>query len=155
MQPEDVWECYQRLSKISPMFTVAAAFGNVHGVYKVRWDKRMTAEGAVPSFIVPAITVLGWPVLASLPRPVQPGNVKLSPEILDNSQKFIKEKLGTEDSLPVYFVFHGGSGSEKDKIESALTYGVIKMNIDTDTQWAYWDGVRTFEASKHDYLQVA
>eukprot|EP00045_Choanoeca_perplexa_P015071 m.182242 g.182242 ORF g.182242 m.182242 type:complete len:360 (-) comp16882_c0_seq1:3694-4773(-) len=115
-QPEDVWECYQRLSKISPMFTVAAAFGNVHGVYK-------------------------------------PGNVKLSPEILDNSQKFIKEKLGTEEDLPVFFVFHGGSGSEKDKIEAALKYGVIKMNIDTDTQWAYWDGVRVYEASSRDYLQ--
>jgi fructose-bisphosphate aldolase class II len=85
---------------------------------------------------------------------LQPGNVKLSPEILDNSQKFIKEKLATEDSLPVFFVFHGGSGSEKDKIEAALTYGVIKMNIDTDTQWAYWDGVRMYDASKHDYLQV-
>ncbi|EDQ84407.1 uncharacterized protein MONBRDRAFT_39295 [Monosiga brevicollis MX1] len=115
-QPEDVWECYQRLSKISPMFTVAAAFGNVHGVYK-------------------------------------PGNVKLSPEILGNSQSFIKEKLGCDEDKPVFFVFHGGSGSEKDKIETALTHGVIKMNIDTDTQWAYWDGVRKYEADKHDYLQ--
>jgi fructose-bisphosphate aldolase class II len=115
-QPEDVWKCYQKLSAIGPMFTIAAAFGNVHGVYK-------------------------------------PGNVKLSPEILGNSQRFIKEKLGCESDKPVFFVFHGGSGSEKEKIEEALTYGVIKMNIDTDTQWAYWNGVREYEAKNHGYLQ--
>eukprot|EP01147_Barroeca_monosierra_P009208 gene9207-1494_t len=115
-QPEDIWACYTRLSKISPNFTVAAAFGNVHGVYK-------------------------------------PGNVKLSPEILGKSQAYVKEKLGTSEDKPVFFVFHGGSGSEEEKIKEAISYGVIKMNIDTDTQWAYWDGVRKFEAEKHDYLQ--
>jgi len=115
-QPEDIWECYKKLSAISPMFTVAASFGNVHGVYK-------------------------------------PGNVKLSPEILINGQKFVQEKLGTDDTKPVYYVFHGGSGSEKDKITASLDYGVIKMNIDTDTQWAYWDGVRGYESKNRDYLQ--
>ena len=120
-QPEDIWDAHSTLSKIGPGFTIAASFGNVHGVYK-------------------------------------PGNVKLSPEILDSAQKFVAEKLGGSESAgpttkPVFFVFHGGSGSEKAKIEESLNYGVIKMNIDTDTQWAYWDGIRVFEADKHDYLQ--
>eukprot|EP00039_Didymoeca_costata_P028285 m.20572 g.20572 ORF g.20572 m.20572 type:complete len:360 (+) comp6878_c0_seq2:49-1128(+) len=115
-QPEDVFKAHQILGKISPMFTIAASFGNVHGVYK-------------------------------------PGNVKLSPEILGNSQKYIAEKISSSNPLPVFFVFHGGSGSEKSKIEEALTYGVIKMNIDTDTQWAYWDGLRAFESKNRDYLQ--
>ncbi len=114
-QPEEVCYAYEELSKISPNFTIAASFGNVHGVYK-------------------------------------PGNVKLTPKILDNSQKYIQEKLGTEEK-PVNFVFHGGSGSTHSEIREALSYGVIKMNIDTDTQWAYWDGVRAFEAANHDYLQ--
>lgn len=114
-QPEEVCYAYEELSKVSPNFTIAASFGNVHGVYK-------------------------------------PGNVKLTPKILDNSQKYIQEKLGTEEK-PVNFVFHGGSGSTHDEIREALSYGVIKMNIDTDTQWAYWDGVRAFEAANHDYLQ--
>ncbi len=114
-QPEEVCYAYEELSKISPNFTIAASFGNVHGVYK-------------------------------------PGNVKLTPKILDNSQKYIQEKLGTEEK-PVNFVFHGGSGSTHAEIREALSYGVIKMNIDTDTQWAYWDGVRAFEAANHDYLQ--
>ncbi len=114
-QPEEVCYAYEELSKISPNFTIAASFGNVHGVYK-------------------------------------PGNVKLTPKILDNSQKYIQEKLGTEEK-PVNFVFHGGSGSSHAEIREALSYGVIKMNIDTDTQWAYWDGVRAFDAANHDYLQ--
>jgi len=115
-QPEDVYKVYAALSKISPNFTVAASFGNVHGVYK-------------------------------------PGNVKLTPKILKNSQEFIKSKIGTTDAHPVNFVFHGGSGSSHEEIREAISYGVIKMNIDTDTQWAYWDGVRGFEAKNHDYLQ--
>ena len=115
-QPEEVNYAYEELSKVSPNFTIAASFGNVHGVYK-------------------------------------PGNVKLTPKILDNSQKYIVEKHGLSESLPVNFVFHGGSGSTLAEIREAIGYGVIKMNIDTDTQWAYWDGVRAFEATNHDYLQ--
>jgi fructose-bisphosphate aldolase class II len=115
-QPEEVNYAYEELSKVSPNFTIAASFGNVHGVYK-------------------------------------PGNVKLTPKILDNSQKYIVEKHGLKDKLPVDFVFHGGSGSTPEEIKEAIGYGVIKMNIDTDTQWAYWNGVRKFEAANHDYLQ--
>jgi fructose-bisphosphate aldolase class II len=115
-QPEEVAYAYEELSKISDKFTVAAAFGNVHGVYK-------------------------------------PGNVKLTPKILDNSQKYIQEKYGTGER-PINFVFHGGSGSTVDEIREAIGYGVVKMNIDTDLQWAFWDGVRGYEASKHDYLQA-
>ena len=115
-QPSEVCYAYEELSKISPNFTIAASFGNVHGVYK-------------------------------------PGNVKLMPKILDNSQKYIADKLGLEDKLPVNFVFHGGSGSTHAEIREAIGYGVVKMNIDTDTQWAYWDGIRAFEAANHDYLQ--
>ena len=115
-QPEEVYESYQALSKVGKRFTIAAAFGNVHGVYK-------------------------------------PGNVSLTPKILKNSQEFVKEKLGvTED--PIHFVFHGGSGSSPEEIKEAISYGAIKMNIDTDLQWAYWDGVRKFEAGKRDYLQA-
>jgi fructose-bisphosphate aldolase, class II len=114
-QPEDVAYAYEELSKISDNFTIAASFGNVHGVYK-------------------------------------PGNVKLTPKILDNSQKFVEEKYGL-GKKPLYFVFHGGSGSSQEEIREAIGYGVIKMNIDTDTQWAAWDGIRKFEAEKHDYLQ--
>jgi fructose-bisphosphate aldolase class II len=114
-QPEEVAYAYEELSKISHRFTVAAAFGNVHGVYK-------------------------------------PGNVKLTPIILNNSQKFIKEKLNTEDK-PVNFVFHGGSGSSLKEIREAIGYGVIKMNIDTDTQWAFWDGVRKYYQEFEGYLQ--
>lgn len=115
-QPEEVCEAYERLLKISPNFTIAAAFGNVHGVYK-------------------------------------PGNVKLTPKILKNSQDYIQKKLNTEEK-PVNFVFHGGSGSAQEDIREAISYGVIKMNIDTDTQWAFWDGVREYEAKFHDYLQA-
>jgi fructose-bisphosphate aldolase class II len=82
----------------------------------------------------------------------KPGNVQLTPKILDNSQKFVEEKYGL-DKKPLDFVFHGGSGSSQEEIREAIGYGVIKMNIDTDTQWATWDGIRTFEAAKHDYLQ--
>jgi len=114
-QPADVAYAYEELSKVSSNFTIAASFGNVHGVYK-------------------------------------PGNVKLTPKILDNSQNFVEEKYGL-DKKPLYFVFHGGSGSSREEIREAIGYGVIKMNIDTDTQWATWDGIRTFEAAKHDYLQ--
>eukprot|EP00566_Odontella_aurita_P020633 CAMPEP_0113538042 /NCGR_PEP_ID=MMETSP0015_2-20120614/7153_1 /TAXON_ID=2838 /ORGANISM="Odontella" /LENGTH=363 /DNA_ID=CAMNT_0000437587 /DNA_START=254 /DNA_END=1342 /DNA_ORIENTATION=+ /assembly_acc=CAM_ASM_000160 len=82
-----------------------------------------------------------------------PGNVDLQPKILDNSQKYIKEKLECEEDKPMKFVFHGGSGSSPDDIQEAIGYGVIKMNIDTDTQWAFWDGMRAYEAKYHDYLQ--
>ncbi|MCF6244052.1 MAG: class II fructose-bisphosphate aldolase [Sulfurovum sp.] len=114
-QPEEVAYAYEELMKVSPNFTIAASFGNVHGVYK-------------------------------------PGNVSLTPSILDNSQKFIQEKYNTGEK-PVDFVFHGGSGSELKDIREAISYGAIKMNIDTDTQWAYWDGVRNYESKHHDYLQ--
>jgi len=114
-QPEEVNYAYERLNAISPNFTIAASFGNVHGVYK-------------------------------------PGNVVLTPKILDNSQKYIEEKHNLS-AKPVNFVFHGGSGSSLEEIREAITYGVIKMNIDTDTQWAFWDGVRAFEKEKHEYLQ--
>ena len=115
-QPEEVCYAYEELSKVSPNFTIAASFGNVHGVYK-------------------------------------PGNVKLQPVILKKSQEYIKNKLSLQEDNPVYFVFHGGSGSSHEEIREAINYGVIKMNIDTDTQWAFWDGIRKYEAEKHDYLQ--
>lgn len=114
-QPSEVAYAYKELSEISPNFTIAASFGNVHGVYK-------------------------------------PGNVVLTPSILDNSQKHIQKEFKTGEK-PVNFVFHGGSGSLLSEIREAISYGVIKMNIDTDTQWAYWDGVRGYEAKYHDYLQ--
>ena len=114
-QPQDVAYAYEELSKISSNFTIAASFGNVHGVYK-------------------------------------PGNVKLEPIILHNSQQYIKEKFGTKEN-PVNFVFHGGSGSEPAKISEAIQYGVVKMNIDTDTQWAFWEGVMKYYKTNKDYLQ--
>ncbi len=114
-QPEEVAYAFEELGKISKRFTIAASFGNVHGVYK-------------------------------------PGNVKLTPKILKNSQEYIQDKLNT-GLKPVNFVFHGGSGSSREEIREAISYGVIKMNIDTDTQWAFWDGVRKYEASNHNYLQ--
>jgi len=82
-----------------------------------------------------------------------PGNVDLKPVILHNTQKYIQEKLGCDDDKPMFFVFHGGSGSSTEDIHYAIEAGVIKMNIDTDTQWAFWDGVREYEAKHHDYLQ--
>ena len=114
-QPEEVSYAYEELMKISPNFTIAAAFGNVHGVYK-------------------------------------PGNVKLTPKILKNSQDYIQEKFGTGKN-PVNFVFHGGSGSSREEIREAISYGAIKMNIDTDLQWAFWDGVKNYYQSKEGYLQ--
>eukprot|EP00542_Grammatophora_oceanica_P005822 CAMPEP_0194070168 /NCGR_PEP_ID=MMETSP0009_2-20130614/88036_1 /TAXON_ID=210454 /ORGANISM="Grammatophora oceanica, Strain CCMP 410" /LENGTH=435 /DNA_ID=CAMNT_0038723425 /DNA_START=46 /DNA_END=1353 /DNA_ORIENTATION=+ len=118
-KPEEIYQTYEELSSVSPMFTVAAAFGNVHGVYK-------------------------------------PGNVKLEPEILNRAQAYICDKLGDaapENKKPVAFVFHGGSGSDVADIQQGIDYGVIKMNIDTDTQWAYWEGIKDFEDKYHDYLQ--
>jgi fructose-bisphosphate aldolase class II len=115
-QPNEVAYAYEELKKISHRFTVAAAFGNVHGVYK-------------------------------------PGNVKLQPVILKNSQRFIQEKFGLPEEKPVHFVFHGGSGSSREEIREALSYGAIKMNIDTDMQWAFWDGIRGYYEAKKGYLQ--
>ncbi|HEX5329586.1 class II fructose-bisphosphate aldolase [Sulfuricurvum sp.] len=115
-QPEDVAYAYERLSAVSERFTIAASFGNVHGVYK-------------------------------------PGNVVLTPIILNNSQKYIQEKFATASDKPVNFVFHGGSGSTHEEIREAISYGVIKMNIDTDTQWATWEGVKDYYEKYKDYLQ--
>ncbi len=114
-QPEDVSLAYEALGTVSPNFTIAASFGNVHGVYK-------------------------------------PGNVTLTPKILDNSQKYIDKKHNTGEK-PVNFVFHGGSGSLPSEISEAIGYGVVKMNIDTDTQWATWNGVRGYVEKYHEYLQ--
>lgn len=115
-QPEEVAYAYKELSAISDKFTVAAAFGNVHGVYK-------------------------------------PGNVELKPIILKNSQDHIQKEFSTGHN-PVNFVFHGGSGSEKNQIREAIEYGAVKMNIDTDMQWAFWNGVREYADEKKDYLQA-
>jgi fructose-bisphosphate aldolase, class II len=114
-QPEDVAYAYEELLKISHRFTIAASFGNVHGVYK-------------------------------------PGNVKLQPIILHNSQVFIQKNYNTVEN-PVNFVFHGGSGSSHEEIREAVSYGVVKMNIDTDTQWATWKGVLDFYKKNEGYLQ--
>ena len=115
--PDDVWQVYSRLRPIG-QFTVAAAFGNVHGVYK-------------------------------------PGNVHLRPEILRDSQQYVRDKLGPDaEAKPVFFVFHGGSGSAKEHIAEAVRYGVVKMNVDTDTQWSYWEGLRDFYKAKEGYLQT-
>jgi fructose-bisphosphate aldolase class II len=114
-QPEDVADAYSHLREVGSNFTVAASFGNVHGVYK-------------------------------------PGNVKLSPIILKNSNDFVQKKFGTKEK-PVSFVFHGGSGSLQSEIREAIDYGVIKMNIDTDMQWAFWEGVKNFYEDKKAYLQ--
>ncbi|PIF43759.1 fructose-bisphosphate aldolase [Chryseobacterium sp. 52] len=115
-QPEDIAYTYEKLKAISDNFTIAAAFGNVHGVYK-------------------------------------PGNVVLTPKILDNSQKYVQEKFGTGEK-PVNFVFHGGSGSTLEEIREAIDYGVIKMNIDTDLQFAYTEGVRDYMVNNIDYLRA-
>ena len=118
-KPEEVWMVQRALQAVpNAKFTIAAAFGNVHGVYA-------------------------------------PGNVKLDPKILRNSQAYISQQLGMPaGSKPCSFVFHGGSGSDLNDIREAISYGVIKMNIDTDTQWAYWDGIRQYEASNRGYLQT-
>ncbi len=115
-QPEEVAYAYEELSKVSPRFTIAAAFGNVHGVYK-------------------------------------PGNVKLTPKILKNSQEYLSEKLGVGPNH-IDFVFHGGSGSTLEEIREAIGYGVIKMNIDTDLQYAFLEGIRDYMESKKEYLKA-
>ena len=115
-QPEEVAYAYEKLKEVSDRFTIAAAFGNVHGVYK-------------------------------------PGNVSLKPKILQASQAHVKEKFSTEKDNPINFVFHGGSGSSQEEIREAIGYGAVKMNLDTDMQWATWDGVRAYEAEHRDYLQ--
>lgn len=115
-QPEDIAYTYEKLKAVSDNFTIAAAFGNVHGVYK-------------------------------------PGNVVLTPKILDNSQKYVQEKFGTSEK-PINFVFHGGSGSTLEEIREAIDYGVIKMNIDTDLQFAYTEGIRDYMVNNIDYLRT-
>ncbi|MEQ1529849.1 MAG: class II fructose-bisphosphate aldolase [Methylococcales bacterium] len=114
-QPEDVAYAYEHLSKISHRFTIAASFGNVHGVYK-------------------------------------PGNVKLTPTILFDSQKYVSEKYSVPTNS-LNFVFHGGSGSTAAEIKESISYGVVKMNIDTDTQWASWEGVMNYYKQNEGYLQ--
>lgn len=114
-QPSDVYAVYEALAPISPNFSIAAAFGNVHGVYK-------------------------------------PGNVKLRPELLGNHQKHAKEQLGSKSDTPLFLVFHGGSGSSKEEFETAIDFGVVKVNIDTDTQYAYLVGIRDYILNKKDYL---
>ncbi|SDS10832.1 fructose-bisphosphate aldolase [Gillisia sp. Hel1_33_143] len=115
-QPEEVAYAYEELSKVSDQFTIAAAFGNVHGVYK-------------------------------------PGNVKLTPKILKNSQEFLSKKHNLEENH-IDFVFHGGSGSTLEEIREAIGYGVIKMNIDTDLQYAFTEGIRNYMGDKKDYLKA-
>ena len=114
-QPEEVAYAYEELMKISDKFTIAAAFGNVHGVYK-------------------------------------PGNVVLTPKILDQSQKYVENKFNTKKQ-PINFVFHGGSGSSQSEITEAIGYGVIKMNIDTDLQWGFTEGIRDYFLEKKDYVK--
>ncbi|MFN8700385.1 MAG: class II fructose-bisphosphate aldolase [Flavobacteriales bacterium] len=114
-QPEEVAYAYEHMKQVSHRFTVAAAFGNVHGVYK-------------------------------------PGNVKLEPKILRNSQEYVQKKSGTGEK-PIHFVFHGGSGSSREEIREAISYGAIKMNIDTDMQYAFLSGVRDYVQGKAGYLQ--
>ena len=115
-QPEEVADAFEELMKVSDRFTIAAAFGNVHGVYR-------------------------------------PGNVRLRPKILLDSQKVVQDQFGT-GANPVSFVFHGGSGSSVDEIREAVSYGIVKMNIDTDLQWAFWKGVRLYAQEHEDYLQA-
>tara|TARA_B110000027_G_scaffold105903_1_gene112449 strand:+ start:45 stop:626 length:582 start_codon:yes stop_codon:yes gene_type:complete len=115
-QPDEVAYAYEELSRVSPQFTVAAAFGNVHGVYK-------------------------------------PGNVKLTPKILKNSQEYISEKFNVPKNT-VDFVFHGGSGSTHEEIRESIGYGVIKMNIDTDLQYAYTEGIRDYMVDNINYLKT-
>ncbi|KAL4938206.1 hypothetical protein BDV06DRAFT_215288 [Aspergillus oleicola] len=114
-QPEDILAIHNALSAVSPYFSIAAGFGNVHGVYK-------------------------------------PGNVRLHPELLSKHQAYVKEKTGSKKEKPVFFVFHGGSGSSKDEYKEAIGYGVVKVNLDTDMQYAYLTGVRDYVLGKKDYL---
>jgi fructose-bisphosphate aldolase class II len=115
-QPDEVAYAYEELMKVSPRFTIAAAFGNVHGVYK-------------------------------------PGNVKLTPKILKNSQDYVQNKFNTSHN-PVDFVFHGGSGSTLEEIREGISYGVIKMNIDTDLQFAFTEGIRDYMVNNIKYLRT-
>lgn len=114
-QPEDIYEIYKTLSPISPYFSIAAGFGNVHGVYK-------------------------------------PGNVKLQPVLLKKHQAYVKEKIGAQEEKPVFLVFHGGSGSSVDDFREAISYGVVKVNLDTDLQYAYLTGIRDYVLNKKDYV---
>ena len=114
-QPEDILAIYNALSPISPYFSIAAGFGNVHGVYK-------------------------------------PGNVKLHPELLGKHQKHVKEAIKSQEEKPVFLVFHGGSGSTKEEFKTAIGYGVVKVNLDTDLQYAYLTGIRDYVLNKKDYL---
>ncbi|KAF2145163.1 uncharacterized protein K452DRAFT_265846 [Aplosporella prunicola CBS 121167] len=116
-QPEDILMIYKRLSAVSPYFSIAAGFGNVHGVYK-------------------------------------PGNVKLHPELLSKHQKHVQEAIGTKDEKPVALVFHGGSGSSKKEYQDAISYGVVKVNLDTDLQFAYLTGIRDFVLKNKDYVMT-
>lgn len=116
-QPEEVAFAYEKLKAISDRFTVAAAFGNVHGVYK-------------------------------------PGNVELKPIILKNSQEYVKQKFNLDSDQPIKFVFHGGSGSTPEEIQEAINYGAVKMNIDTDLQWAFWKGTRDYYEARVGYMQT-
>ncbi|KAI1767045.1 hypothetical protein GGR53DRAFT_161749 [Hypoxylon sp. FL1150] len=116
-QPEDILAIYEALSPISPFFSIAAGFGNVHGVY-------------------------------------QPGNVKLHPELLGKHQAYVAKKLGDGQEKPVFFVFHGGSGSSKEEFQQAISYGVVKVNLDTDLQWAYLVGHRDYILNNIDYLRT-
>lgn len=114
-QPEDIYNIYHTLSAISPYFSIAAGFGNVHGVYK-------------------------------------PGNVKLHPELLGKHQKYVKDKINAKEDKPVFLVFHGGSGSSKKEYTDAISYGVVKVNLDTDLQYAYLTGIRDYVLKKKDYI---
>lgn len=116
-QPEDIWNIYQTLSPISPYFSIAAGFGNVHGVY-------------------------------------QPGNVKLQPDLLGKHQEFVAKKLQNKDPKPVFFVFHGGSGSSVEEFRTAIGHGVVKVNLDTDLQWAYLIGHRDYITKNIEYLKT-
>lgn len=117
-QPEDIHQIYTTLKKISPYFSIAAGFGNVHGVYK-------------------------------------PGNVKLHPELLGKHQKYVKEQESLKEDKPVFLVFHGGSGSSKKEYLDAISYGVVKVNLDTDLQYAYLTGIRDYILNKKDYISSA
>lgn len=116
-QPEDIYEIYHTLSDISPYFSIAAGFGNVHGVYK-------------------------------------PGNVKLHPELLGKHQKYVQDKTNGKKDKPVYLVFHGGSGSSKQEYSEAISHGVVKVNLDTDLQYAYLAGIRDYVLNKKDYIMT-
>ncbi|PWW73453.1 fructose bisphosphate aldolase [Tuber magnatum] len=114
-QPEDIYEVYEALSPVSPYFSIAAAFGNVHGVYK-------------------------------------PGNVKLHPELLGKHQAYAKEKINSTGDKPLFLVFHGGSGSSKEEFRAGISHGVVKVNLDTDLQYAYLTGIRDYVLNRKDFI---